>query len=137
MKFTDGQWLLREGVTAAYPSAAHEVEANDQRLRVLAPTFPVRHRGDLLKGPILTLDLASPLTDVISVTLTHFAGEHPGRPEFDLATDEPEVEVRVDDEVAMLTSGRLSARVHRGPDWRLELVGDGQLLTASGVRTWR
>ncbi len=56
------------------------------------------------------------MTDVISVTLTHFAGEQPVRPQFDLATDEPEVEVRVDDEVATLTSGLLSARVHRGAE---------------------
>ncbi len=134
MKFTDGQWLLREGVTAAYPSAAHEIDITDQGLRVLAPTFAVRDRGDLLKGPVLTVDLGSPMTDVISVTLTHFAGERPRRPEFDLATDEPQVDVRVDDEVATLTSGRLSARVCRGSDWRLELVGDGRLLTASGVK---
>src|SRR3989337_1495323 len=109
MKFTDGQWLLREGVAAAYPSSVHEVTTTDQGLRGLAPTFPVRDRGDLLKGPVLTVDLGSPMTDVISVTLTHFAGEQPRRPEFDLATDEPEVDVRVDDEVATLTSGRLSA----------------------------
>src|SRR5687768_1710233 len=134
MKFTDGQWLLREGVTAAYPTAAHEVDVTDQRLRVLAPTFPVRDRGDLLKGPVLTVDLGSPMTDVISVTLTHFAGGPPRRPAFDLATDEPEVEVQVDEEVATLTSGRVSARVHRGPDWRVELVGDGRVLTTSGPK---
>ena len=80
MKFTDGHWLLREGVTAAYPIRRAEVDVTDQRLRVLAPTFPVRHRGDLLKGPVLTVDLASPMTDVIGVTLTHFAGEQPRRP---------------------------------------------------------
>ena len=135
MKFTDGQWLLREGVTAAYPSAAHEVDVTDQGLRVLAPTFPVRDRGDLLKGPVLTLDVGSPMTDVISVTLTHFAGEQPRpagvRPRHRRARGD----MRVDDEVATLTSGRLCARVHRRePDWRLELVGDGRLLTASGAK---
>ena len=40
MKFTDGQWLLREGVTAAYPSAAHDVDVTDQRLAGPGPDLP-------------------------------------------------------------------------------------------------
>ena len=76
MKFTDGQWLLRDGVTAAYPAAAHEVVTTEEGLRVLAPTFPVRDRGDLLKGPVLTVDLESPMTDVIHFSKTSRDGGH-------------------------------------------------------------
>ena len=47
MKFTDGYWLLREGVTAAHP-----VE-------------PIRHRGDLLRGPVVTISAHTPMPDVI------------------------------------------------------------------------
>lgn len=77
MKFTDGYWLLREGVTAAHPAQVHEVAASDGRLDILAPTQPIRRRGDLLKGPVVTISAHAPLPDVIGVTFTHFEGEQP------------------------------------------------------------
>jgi alpha-D-xyloside xylohydrolase len=135
VKFTHGQWLLREGVTAAYPFRAHEVSASRQRLEVLAPTFQVRDRGDTLKGPVATLELTSPMTDVVAVTLTHFAGGRVPHPAFDLAGGyEPDVAVAVDDEAASFTSGALTVRVHRGEEWRVDFLGDGRLLTSSGPK---
>ena len=135
MKFTNGQWLMRDGVTAAYPTSARRVTADEQRLEVLAPTFPVRHRGDLLKGPVLTVELSSPLPDVIAVQVTHFAGGHAAGPDFAVRVeDTPDVAVEITDEEATLTSGALTARVSRGEDWALEFLAEGHLLTRSATK---
>ena len=72
MKFTDGYWLLREGVTAACPREVLDIAEGPGTLEFHAPTHPVRHRGDLLKGPVLTISAHTPMPDVIGVTFTHF-----------------------------------------------------------------
>lgn len=71
MKFTDGYWLLREGVTAACPAEVLDVTESDNALEIHAPTRPIRSRGDLLTGPVLTLRAHAPMPDVIGLTLTH------------------------------------------------------------------
>lgn len=84
MKFTDGYWLLREGVTAAHPVEVLDVSVSDGTLEIHAPTQPIRHRGDLLKGPVVTISAHAPMPDVIGVTFTHFQGEEPRGPRFEL-----------------------------------------------------
>src|ERR1700756_1372949 len=79
MKFTDGQWLLQPGVTAHYAAQAYAVEAYPDRLVVLATTRPIRHRGDTLQGPTLTLTLSSPMPGVIRVKAEHFSESDPPR----------------------------------------------------------
>jgi alpha-D-xyloside xylohydrolase len=134
MKFTDGYWLLRDGVSAAHPVEVLDVTAADGALEIHAPTKPIRHRGDLLKGPVVTVSCHSPMPDVIGVTLTHFAGEVERGPRFGLAQQEFEAEVFCDDEQATLTSGGLSLRVARTGPWRLDFRAGGRTLTTSGAK---
>jgi alpha-D-xyloside xylohydrolase len=133
MKFTDGHWRMREGVRPAYPVEVLDVEATASSLTIYAPTYPVRHRVDLQKGPVLTFEISSPMPDVIGVRVTHFAGEVGRPPRFELATDGPAlVTVTGDGEAATLTSGALTARIGRGEPWRLDFVAGGRTLTTSG-----
>ncbi len=89
MKFTDGYWLLREGVTAAHPAEVLDVVESDDALEIHAPTRPIRSRGDLMTGPVMTLRAHTPMPDVIGLTLTHFAGGQPRGPEFGITTPAP------------------------------------------------
>ena len=57
MKFSDGEWLMQPGVSAHYPVEVHDVTATDDMLVIHAATRPVRHRGDTLGGPLLTIRL--------------------------------------------------------------------------------
>ncbi|MFE2507561.1 alpha-xylosidase [Streptomyces naganishii] len=134
MKFTDGYWLLREGVTAAHPVEVLDVTARDGTLEIHAPTQPIRHRGDLLKGPVVTIAAHAPMPDVVGVTLTHFQGEQPRGPRFELNRTEHTPLVSCDDEHATLTSGTLSVRVARGGPWRVDFLAEGRTLTGSGPK---
>jgi alpha-D-xyloside xylohydrolase len=132
MKFTDGRWLLRPGVQAFHPVEVLDVETGPRTLTVRAAVVPVRHRGDLLKGPMITLTLSAPAPDVIAVSVTHLAGQVRRPPAFGLEADMPTAaRPSRDGEWAVLTSGELSARVRTGADWRLEFRAGGRLLTAS------
>ena len=132
MKFTDGYWQLRSGVSARYPAEVNDVVADPDSLTVYAPTRPIRQRGDTLNQPLITVRCSAPAVDVLAVSVGHFLGTQPRRPEFAVQRD-PAVPVRteVTDREAVITSGALSARFRRGEGWALEFVADGKVLTSS------
>ncbi|HYN97598.1 MAG TPA: alpha-xylosidase [Pilimelia sp.] len=142
MKFSDGYWFMRPGVQPAYPMEVHDVTAAADSLEVFAPAHRLRHRGDTLKGPFVTVRLTAPMSDVVGVTITHFAGERATGPAFELAAQEPAtgdepaagVRVTVDEDAAVLTSGALSARVRRTGGWRVDFLAGGRVLTGSGPK---
>jgi alpha-D-xyloside xylohydrolase len=133
VKFTNGYWMLREGVRAHYPAEAYDITAEDDALVVYAPTAKIKHRGDTLNQPLLTVRCTSPAEDVISVAVRHFVGEQPRHPRFQLRDAEPPVNMRTEigETYATISSGSLSARFARGEEWALEFVADGQVLTSS------
>src|SRR5947209_6509523 len=138
MKFTDGYWQLRPGVTMLRPAEAYDVTAAGDRLTIEAPARAVGQRGDTLNNPLLTVELWSPLADVIGVRLTHFAGVRQRGPQFELAASGAggtgAARAAVDDAAATLTSGRLAARVPRSGGWQIDFLGEGRPLTTSPTR---
>ncbi|MGW0335699.1 alpha-xylosidase [Streptomyces sp. NPDC003011] len=135
MKFTDGYWLLREGVTADHPAEVLDVTAADSALEIHAPSRPIRSRGDLLTGPVMTISAHAPMPDVIGVTFTHFRGERPEAPEFELSGREFSPHLAYDEEHATLTSGALSVRFARGGPWHVDFLAHGRVLTSSGTKS--
>jgi alpha-D-xyloside xylohydrolase len=132
MKFTDGFWGLRPGVKALYAREAYDIAADDESLTVTGPSKAVRHRGDVLNHGMLTVRIDSPMAGVIGVHVEHFAGARPG-PGFELVGREPgAARTEAGPDSATLTSGELSATVHRGEPWRLEFCARGRLLTSTG-----
>jgi alpha-D-xyloside xylohydrolase len=131
MKFTDGYWRKRDGVTALHPAHLHDVEADAATLTVFAATRRVHQRGDTLNAPVVTVTCGSPMPDVIRVTVSHFLGGRPRYPRFEIATD-PAVDPVVSAEDASFHSGRLTARFSRGEHWGLTFEADGEVLTGSG-----
>ena len=137
MKFTDGFWQHRPGVSALYAQEAYDIRVDEdgRGLSILAPTRVVTGRGDTLNRPALTVQLRSPLEGVLTVRVVHHDG---GRrePGFDLVGARPgHGEVEVDGDIAVLRSGTLSATVRRGAPWSLELRDGDRLLTASGAKS--
>jgi alpha-D-xyloside xylohydrolase len=87
MKFTDGRWMLRPGVQAFHPVEVLDVATGPGTLTVRATVVPVRHRGDLLKGPMITLTLSAPAPDVIAVNISHLTGQVHRPPAFTIEED--------------------------------------------------
>jgi alpha-D-xyloside xylohydrolase len=134
MKFTDGFWMLRPGVSQISPSVAHQVETGPDSVTVMAPARVPEGRVGTLGVGTVTVKLSSPAPDVIRVRATHHAGTVRRGPDFALLSDRAPaeaIEVKADESAVSLRSGRLVARIARGPEWRLDFLADGSLLTAS------
>jgi alpha-D-xyloside xylohydrolase len=128
MKFTDGYWRKRAGLTVLHPAHLQDTAADPDSLTVWAATRPIQHRGDTLNAPLITVTCTAPAPDVIRVTIDHFQGARPKTPEFAI-TAEP-ADVTVDD--LSLTSGALTARFTAGEKWGLDFLAGGRRLTGSG-----
>lgn len=151
MKFTNGYWMIRDGVDALYAREAYELaaDATTESLNVLAPTSVVRGRYDTLNLPTFNVDITTPAEGVIRVCAEHWQGatEYPG---FPLNTDEPgnrdyvtvqangngDGEVGVNGADVTLTTGGLTVKVVKGAPWNLTFIGeDGKVLTESAGKS--
>ena len=135
MKFTDGYWQIRPGMTPHYAAQVHDIEINNDTLTVYAPTKKLNGRGDTLNLPLLTVQYSSPMENVICVKIIHHKGGHSHKPEFEI-NHQPDLQVAIsnDEKFATLTSGNMSVRVNKGEDWLVEFVGGDKVLTSSGWR---
>lgn len=134
MKFTDGQWLLRPGVTANYAVEARSITSENGRLVIEAPVRAIRDRGDTLQGPLLTVTLSSPMRDVIRVRIEHFAGVRARGPHIPiLQRGDVSPEMRESADFAIFKSGELAARIKK-KNWALIFETGGRVLTTSGWR---
>ncbi|MET7749711.1 alpha-xylosidase [Micromonospora sp. NPDC005367] len=136
MKFTDGYWQMRPGVTVLRPGAVESVEPDERGLTVFAPTGRITSRGDTLNRPVVTVRFFSPADGVIGVTIAHHLGESPRLPRFEVAAgDEHPVEVDVTGPSATVASGRLTARISLVDGWRVDFLHGDRLLTSSTERS--
>jgi len=138
MKFTDGFWQLRPGVTALYAQEAYDIEETSSApdgtgLVITAPTMVIAKRGDTLNRPVLTTTLSSPAEGVIRVRIAHHEGgrEHSG---FELPGAVPggAGAVSLADDGGTLSAGDLVARVTPGAPWNLSFEIGGRRVTGSG-----
>ncbi|MDT0344282.1 alpha-xylosidase [Streptomyces litchfieldiae] len=135
MKFTDGYWLMREGVTAAFAKQVADAEVAEDRITLYGAVRPVERRGHTLNSPLLTVECFSPAEGVIGVRSTHHAGEEDRGPGFALTGDPGHAgKTRADGSVVELSSGSLTLRVDTAAPWRLEFTADGQTLTSARSR---
>src|SRR6266542_3822021 len=64
MKFTDGYWQMRPGITPHYAAQVHEVENDSEAMRVFAATKKLQGRGDTINLPLLTVRFSSPMEGI-------------------------------------------------------------------------
>jgi alpha-D-xyloside xylohydrolase len=128
MKFTDGFWRKRDGLTVLHPVQVQDTAPTADSLTVFASTKRVQGRGDTMDNAVVTITVTAPMADVVRVTLTHFAGARALSPNFEIAAA-PVSPVVGDREI---TSGALTARFAGGDDWGLDFLAEGRRLTGSG-----
>lgn len=113
MKFTDGYWQMRPGVTALSPRSIAAIVVEERRMVAHTPTRVVETRGDTLNCPALTITVDSPAEGVIGVTIEHWDQPTAG-PAFALSGGGHEVRVVESRDSVSLTSGTLTARHSAG-----------------------
>lgn len=135
MKFTNGYWLIRPNFQMQYATQAVRVEKRPDALHVLSACRPIHHRGDTLDGGTLDVTFTAPRENIIRVTVTHFAGKRDNAPHFETYEEPVNTVIEENDETVSFTSGKLTARVQKGENWRVDYVAeDGRVLTSSAFR---
>ena len=135
MKFTNGYWLIRPNFQMQYATQAVRVEKRPDALHVLSACRHIHHRGDTLDGGTLDVTFTAPRENIIRVTVTHFAGKRDNAPHFETYEEPVNAVIEENDETVSFTSGKLTARVQKGENWRVDYVAeDGRVLTSSAFR---
>ncbi|MDR1901515.1 MAG: alpha-xylosidase, partial [Treponema sp.] len=141
MKFTNGYWLIREGIEAHFAATAFDAVQNGNELDVFAPDKPKKTRGDTLNECELTVRYSSPMENIIRVRITHFEGAADGGVHFDLHEADPfgslpftpvvSLPNGTDGELpeAALRAGGLSVRIPLGGSWDVSFCAEGRVLT--------
>jgi alpha-D-xyloside xylohydrolase len=130
MKFDEGVWDGREDIDVVnaievFSHSTHQDTSStstkstaDPHIRAVCSTKHIRHRGDLLNKPTITLQLTSPAPGVIGIEASHFLGKsqynEPKTPFFNVDTGK--ASVKTDDQTATLfTEDGCSASVNLEP----------------------
>jgi alpha-D-xyloside xylohydrolase len=135
MKFSDGYWQTREGVTIGNATEIRDVKTDGKTVTVYAACRPIQHRGATLGGPMLTVTYSSPMPDVIGVKVVHFQGGYQQGPEFALHVMDTNVEIVTDETEGSFTSGKLCARINTCEGWKIDFSYDGKRMTGSLPRS--
>ena len=103
MKFGNGCWLQKEGYECFPPQQVYFTKVEEDKVTLLAPTSRISHRGDTLGDTLgginLTLEITSPMPEVLRVKTYHHLGIRQVGPEFELEPNK-NVPLEVEDEIS-------------------------------------
>lgn len=129
MRFTNGFWLMREGVKAAYGKTAHRIDKTAQGLTIYSPSKVIADRGDTLNIPLITTRLHSPMKNIIGVKISHHEGGNTKSPNFDLANDGSALSIQEVGSTYRVSNGDIAASITQGEHFDLDISGGGKHLT--------
>jgi len=128
MKFTDGFWLLRDGVSALHATHLQKVEQTDEGFSALVAPKVVENRGATLNSALFELEFSSPASDVIGVRIRHHRGGEDSL-SFDLNNQAPVTSFSHNERDVQFTSGSLTAKLHHGSAFNLEFIAGERVIT--------
>ncbi|RAO71892.1 uncharacterized protein BHQ10_007904 [Talaromyces amestolkiae] len=94
MKFTEGMWLLREGVQIDWMNHVERATTTENTIDLLMAKTQ-RHRGDTLNSGTVSAHISSPQQGIIGVRLVHWDGGVDRGPHYEIKNESP-TEVQID-----------------------------------------
>lgn len=137
MKFNEGVWNARENVQVLNAVEVSQVATHlddegtswknrpdcEPHIRAVCTTRHIKHRGDLINKPTITVKVTSPSAGVFAVEARHFLGRsnmvEPSIPLYEDMNEEPaRVEIKDETDYITLSSGpgKAAARVNKRPE---------------------
>jgi alpha-D-xyloside xylohydrolase len=132
MKFTDGFWLKRKGISIHSPAEVRDYNITENSIVLYAPVTKLINRGQTLQGPLLTIEVSTPDTDIIRIKTLHFKKSSRNQSLFELNTDsniEPAI-IDEQDKIVLIT-GSTSVHICK-KDFSMCFYYRDRLLTKSG-----
>ena len=114
MKFSNGCWIMKEGVGCFSPKEIYFTENKGGMLKLTAPTSQIVNRGCTLGGVVLTLEVSVPLEGVIRVKTYHYKGAAKDAPQFELdLKDAEDLDYDETEDIIIVRSGNLELRINK------------------------
>ncbi len=135
MKFTDGYWCNKDGLTVLNPVEINEIRKDAGSITIYAPCRPKITRFDTVDTALLTINISSPQPEVLCIKTWHYKGEVKKGPAFEINKNpEVKVEIHENDDEIRIASGKLSASIKKHGGWAIDYLYDGKRITGSGKK---
>ena len=135
MKFTNGYWLLRDEMKAAYAVEYGSHRVYGQELTMYLPCSHIVDRGSCLNIPLLTVTLSSPMDGVIKVSAVHHDGAVYNGPFVKIYTGDAHVRIEENEEQLIYQTGSLKAVIDKAPNgYKMAFYEGDTFLTESSFR---
>ena len=135
MKFTNGYWLLRNEMKAAYAVEYGSHRVYGQELTMYLPCSHIVDRGSCLNIPLLTVTLSSPMDGVIKVSAVHHDGAVYNGPFAKIYTGDAHVRIEENEEQLIYQTGSLKAVIDKAPNgYKMAFYEGDTFLTESSFR---
>ncbi len=134
MKFGNGCWLQKEGCACFSPAEVYFSKIENDKVVLCAPTHKIVTRGDTLGGVNLTIEITTPMPEVIRVKAYHYKGAVDNAPKFELALPENGTINATEDENEIHVYSGSTELVIGKKQWSMEYRRDGKKLASSGWR---
>ena len=116
MKFTEGRWTVKEGITLDWMGNVERFGIQDDKVDLLL-TKPQRNRGDTLNSVTISATARSPLEGVIAVNFSHWTGEEDLGPRFPLFESAPKLKINDSNKTSLdVSSSPLDLSINTAPN---------------------
>lgn len=132
MKFTNGFWLLRPGVSLFPAVQLQKLETSEHLVKLLFSTRKVEHRGQTLNSGSVTVEISSPAESVIGMRLLHHSGGKPVSG-FDLTRDPQPLRVVETESLIQIHSGDTTLEIDT-QSFAMRWYHAGELKTEQSAR---
>lgn len=134
MKFNNGQWLMRPGVTTYNCEQIRDVKISSDRreLYLYAVSYRQDERG--LDGPSQEILISSPLPDQIRIQAVHFKGDRRKYPKYDISDNRSPMDIAEDGDLITVSSKNTRLVIRRKNPCSFTWYYGQQKLTSVGSR---
>lgn len=134
MKFSNGCWLQKEGCACFSPAEVSFTRIEQDKVVLCAPTHKINQRGDTLGGVNLTLEITTPMPEVIRVKTYHYKGALENGPQFELNLPlVSSIDAVESKEQVVVKSGGAKLVIDK-KNWKMTYYGNGQKKCVSAGR---
>ena len=131
MKFSNGQWMIRDGFKPNYPTEVYTYEQTDKKLTLFAPFVKVVHRGNTLDGGMMTVELTTPQEGIIGVKMSHHTGADELGPKHHINDENLPLAFEEQAEHLIIKSGNLTAKIIKSESFGIEFIQDEKTITST------
>ena len=131
MKFTDGAWLVKNGIRINKANSVRFADVDNDILTITVPAYHISGRNDTLGGVFITVRISSPLENVFHIRAYHHKGDKTLEPSYYAAADQ-KIPLKISDDGKEIEVISGESRLIIGKeDYSLTLMRGGRRITAS------